>query len=56
MDKTLKFRGSSNQRIIDVKETLKDNAIKMVKFTDQHIDNQKLIIYNRVAIKLQVIL
>lgn len=34
MDKTLKFRGSSNQRIIDVKETLKDNAIKMVKFTD----------------------
>ena len=34
MDKTLKFRGSTNQRIIDVKETLKDNAIKMVKFTD----------------------
>ena len=34
MDRKLKFRGSSNQRIIDVKETLHDNAIKMVKFTD----------------------
>ena len=34
MDKTLRFRGSSNQRIIDVKETLKNHEIKMVKFTD----------------------
>lgn len=27
----LKFRGSKNQRIIDVKETLKDNEIKLAK-------------------------
>ena len=56
MDRKLKFRGSSNQRIIDVKETLHDNAIKMVKFTDQRIDKLILIIYNRVAIKVMVIL
>ena len=29
MDKTLKFRGSKNQRIIDVKESIKGKTIKM---------------------------
>ena len=33
-DKKLKFRGSSNQKIIDVQETLKNKGIKMVRFTD----------------------
>ena len=51
-DKKLKFRGSSNQKIIDVQETLKNKGIKMVRFTDQRIDKLKVIIYNRVAIKV----
>lgn len=28
----LKFRGSTNQRIIDVKESLKNNSIKLIEF------------------------
>lgn len=34
MDRKLKFRGSSNQRIIDVPETLKNRHIKLINFTD----------------------
>ena len=34
MDRRLKFRGSSNQRIIDVPETLKNRHIKLINFTD----------------------
>lgn len=34
IDKKLRFRGSSNQRIIDVPETLKNKHIKLINFTD----------------------
>ena len=32
MDKTLRFRGSRNQRIIDVQESMKENHIKLFEF------------------------
>ena len=38
-DLNLLFRGSSNQRLIDVQETLKNNKVILVQENDKIIDN-----------------